>query len=50
MRTTCRHPIGFEWRGMGQQAKDEEVIPLCEAHHLHSRTGMHPMGKRPRFA
>jgi hypothetical protein len=50
MRTTCRHPISFEWRGMGQKAKDEEAIPLCEAHYLQSRNAMHLMGKHPRFA
>jgi len=46
-RTTCHHPIGVEWRGMGHKAKDEEVIPLCEAHHQHSRNAIHLMGKKP---
>lgn len=46
-RVTVHHPIGAEWRGMGQKAKDEEVIPLCEAHHLHSRNAIHLMGKKP---
>jgi len=45
-RTTCHHPIGIEWRGMGQKAPDECVIALCEAHHQHSRNAIHLMGKR----
>jgi len=32
---------------MGHKAKDEEVIPLCEAHHQHSRNAIHLMGKKP---
>jgi hypothetical protein len=46
-RITCHHPIGIEWRGMSQKAKDEEVIPLCEAHHQHSRNAIHLMGRKP---
>lgn len=46
-RITCHHPTGIEWRGMSQKAKDEEVIPLCEAHHQHSRNAIHLMGKKP---
>lgn len=46
-RTTCHHPIGAEWRGMGQKAPDDAVIPLCENHHQHSRNAIHLMGKKP---
>lgn len=46
-RITCHHPIGAEWRGMGQKAPDDCVIPLCESHHLHSRNAIHLMGKKP---
>jgi hypothetical protein len=46
-RVTCHHPIGIEWRGMSQKARDDEVIPLCENHHQHSRNAIHLMGKKP---
>ncbi|MGX9992612.1 hypothetical protein ACS4RR_026355 (plasmid) [Rhizobium sp. Z1P35] len=39
-------PLVVEWRGTGQKAKDEEVIPLCEAHQQHSRNAIHLMGKK----
>lgn len=32
---------------MGQKAPDDCVIPLCEAHHQHSRNAIHLMGKKP---
>ncbi len=44
-RMPCHHPIGVEWRGMGQKAKDDEVIPLCEAHHQSSRNAIHVIGR-----
>ncbi|WP_080822547.1 MULTISPECIES: DUF968 domain-containing protein [Rhizobium/Agrobacterium group] len=46
-RITCHHPIGIEWRGMGQKAPDDCVIPLCDNHHQHSRNAIHMMGKKP---
>jgi hypothetical protein len=45
-RTTCHHPIGYEWRGMGQKAPDDCVIPLCSNHHQDSKWAIHRMGKR----
>lgn len=32
---------------MGQKAPDDCVIPLCDAHHQHSRNAIHMMGKKP---
>ncbi len=32
---------------MGQKAPDDCVIPLCDAHHQHSRNAIHLMGKKP---
>jgi len=46
-RVTVHHCIGAEWRGMGQKASDFETIPLCCAHHQHSRNAIHLMGKKP---
>ena len=47
-KVDVHHPIGCEWRGMGQKASDFETIPLChEGHHQFGRNAIHQMGKRP---